>query len=300
MEDEARMIAAARRKARRTARKTELTYQQALDAVARDLGREHWAAFTASPVEVPRDTPAAMSGRTEPVTNGLDMIVGIALASRAEIVIDGPDERFAASAEEYAGVISSIRHRARMASSVAGVEVGAWDQDLSGVRVHVSATIHDGRLAVMATRSYAYNVLSDEMLPADAAERRRYLEDVADVLVGDQPRAQWFDERGRAALAAFLEIETLRAAGEGRAASVDAMIRWIRAGFRQAAEDHDGSAVGMPRWLERIAGEARGSGMIRTADTILDISTLPMREMSGVLGTMDRALLPFAAGMATV
>jgi hypothetical protein len=55
MDERARMIAAARRLARRIAKKTELTYQQALDKVARDLGRDHWAAYAADPVMVSRD-----------------------------------------------------------------------------------------------------------------------------------------------------------------------------------------------------------------------------------------------------
>ena len=55
MENTDRMIAAAKRLARRIARKSDLTYQQALDKVAQDLGREHWSSFLASPVEVPRD-----------------------------------------------------------------------------------------------------------------------------------------------------------------------------------------------------------------------------------------------------
>lgn len=54
--DDARTIAAARRKARRMARSVpDLTYHQALDELARDLGRSHWSAYLASPVAVPRD-----------------------------------------------------------------------------------------------------------------------------------------------------------------------------------------------------------------------------------------------------
>jgi hypothetical protein len=54
--DDARMIAAAKRKARRMARKNpKLTHHQALDAIARDLGRRHWSDFLERPVAVPRD-----------------------------------------------------------------------------------------------------------------------------------------------------------------------------------------------------------------------------------------------------
>ena len=50
---EAKPVREARAAARRMARKTELTYQQALDKVARDAGAEHWAAFTARHPAVP-------------------------------------------------------------------------------------------------------------------------------------------------------------------------------------------------------------------------------------------------------
>lgn len=55
MEDNNHMIAAAKRKARRLARKTDLSYQQALDHVARHHGRAHWGAFLEDPVEIVRD-----------------------------------------------------------------------------------------------------------------------------------------------------------------------------------------------------------------------------------------------------
>lgn len=44
---EAKAVREARAEARRMARKTELTYQQALDQVARNAGSDHWAAFIA-------------------------------------------------------------------------------------------------------------------------------------------------------------------------------------------------------------------------------------------------------------
>jgi len=66
MEDNTeKMIASARGKARRMARKTDLTYQQALDKVARDLGREHWAAYMADPVPVPRDAEPSSKERVD-------------------------------------------------------------------------------------------------------------------------------------------------------------------------------------------------------------------------------------------
>lgn len=53
--EHARMISAARSKARRIAKKTDIPYQKALDLVAQQLGRQHWGAFMTDPVEVPRD-----------------------------------------------------------------------------------------------------------------------------------------------------------------------------------------------------------------------------------------------------
>lgn len=54
--DDARLIAAAKRKARRMARgNPKLTHHEALNALARDLGRRHWSDFLDRPVAVPRD-----------------------------------------------------------------------------------------------------------------------------------------------------------------------------------------------------------------------------------------------------
>lgn len=55
MERHDRMIAAARRRARRIARRNESSYQQALDRVAVECGRRHWADYLADPAPVPRD-----------------------------------------------------------------------------------------------------------------------------------------------------------------------------------------------------------------------------------------------------
>lgn len=54
MEDE-RMIAAARRAARRLARRTGHPYQTCLDTVARDCSRRNWAHFMESPAGIPRE-----------------------------------------------------------------------------------------------------------------------------------------------------------------------------------------------------------------------------------------------------
>jgi len=53
--DDERMIAAARRAARRLARRTGLPYQTCLDTVARDCSRRNWARFMESPAAIPRE-----------------------------------------------------------------------------------------------------------------------------------------------------------------------------------------------------------------------------------------------------
>lgn len=75
---EAKPVREARAEARRMARKTELSYQQALDKVARDAGAEHWAAFAAMhPSSVPtvEDAGTAMAGEPRPRERG-DTIAG--------------------------------------------------------------------------------------------------------------------------------------------------------------------------------------------------------------------------------
>ena len=55
MNDDERMIAAARRAARRLARRTGHPYQTCLDMIARDCSRTHWAHFMESPAAIPRE-----------------------------------------------------------------------------------------------------------------------------------------------------------------------------------------------------------------------------------------------------
>lgn len=50
-----RMIACAKRKAKRIAKSERKTHQQALDTLARERGRKHWSAFIADPIHVDRD-----------------------------------------------------------------------------------------------------------------------------------------------------------------------------------------------------------------------------------------------------
>jgi hypothetical protein len=73
---EAKAVREARAAARRMAKKTELTYQQALDRVARDAGAEHWAAFTArhptTTLEASPDRPVeAITARPHPPRVGV-------------------------------------------------------------------------------------------------------------------------------------------------------------------------------------------------------------------------------------
>ena len=287
MEDDARMVEAARRKARRMARKTELTYQQSLDAVARSLGRDHWAAFTASPVEVPRDDAPATALPDERI---LDRIVALAVASRTEIVIDGPDDVHVIDAAEYELLVSMVRDRARMRTAV-GMEVGTWQQESGGIPVHISVTVMEDRLSVMAMRTTPHDVLSADMVPTDPAARLEYLQEVADTLIGANPRPSWFDLQARLALRAFIETEVMIALRERRPASITSMISWINDGF-------DGSGRterGIVAWLEGLTAGVGISGLEDAERDIRLLSELPHRGRSDVLGIVDRALMPFAA-----
>ena len=73
MDDNARMIAAAKRKARRIAHTDGITHQQALDRIARDLRREHWGDFIADPAPVPRDTLTSEDEKVAPDAGMLRM-----------------------------------------------------------------------------------------------------------------------------------------------------------------------------------------------------------------------------------
>lgn len=55
MTDNQRMIDAAKRAARRTARRTSVSHQTALDQIARTTGRRNWAAFLSDPTDIQCD-----------------------------------------------------------------------------------------------------------------------------------------------------------------------------------------------------------------------------------------------------
>lgn len=61
-----KILAAARKAARRMARATGTSYQTCLDLVAQQAGRAHWTAFLADPVDV-RPTPTPPSTNPDPV-----------------------------------------------------------------------------------------------------------------------------------------------------------------------------------------------------------------------------------------
>lgn len=75
--NEAKAVREARAEARRMAKKTELTYQQALDRIARDAGHDHWAAFAAS-------HPATKVDRTSPEIEDI-------VTTRAKDAVTGRD-----------------------------------------------------------------------------------------------------------------------------------------------------------------------------------------------------------------
>jgi len=273
MEDKARMIAAARRMARRIAKKTELTYQQALDQVARDLGRDHWAHYASDPLPVPRQT-------IDPQDVGFERRRAI---SFEETMRSGNDER--------------VRDDGRVAFLLAGRDWNALRPGLEGWLVD-------------APFLPAWNALSSRYVGRGVStdERESHVKAIAHVLIPDRPDggARYFDDKGREALQGFLLAEVFRSWREGREASIPDLLDWIRDEQERAGVEAgrvrygSGSgawspeADGMRMFLNALCGVLRDEGhSFRAVAFLQPLVDMSPRERSGVLGTMDQGLLPF-------
>lgn len=92
--DNDRIVASAKKAARRMARTTDASYQTCLDAIARSAGRDHWGAFLADPVTIPQDRSlrdaAGSTGAVPPagIDEPNDPVVREGLRIATEVVRD--------------------------------------------------------------------------------------------------------------------------------------------------------------------------------------------------------------------
>ncbi len=250
--DDERMIAAARRAARRLAKRTGTPYQACLDLVARDCGRQHWADFSRSPAEVPREE----------------------------------DRRVAAATSSQEAMLRAIGRPLEMRE--------VW-------------SVGDGDLPESWPPGMflpRFNALSHGLVPPDRETRRLYVDTVAEALIPKGVRNDHFDEVGRRTLSGFLMF-TVESMGER--ASIPAMIDMINDGLRKTHDLRQEALENAARrgsfepapdylalWLGTIDMETRIKGYDdRILDAIVPLVSMSPNERSGVLGTMDRALLVF-------
>ena len=148
-----------------------------------------------------------------------------------------------------------------------------------------------------------FNPLAADELPPAGPARDERIEQIADVLCSVKTRGgDYFVVRAHEALVAFVHLEIGRAAARGTTPSLAAMIDDIANGTRETAASYDPDRLDGPSrargpvgaWLSSLVTEAVESGYhpaVRT--TLLPLVDMHDRERSGVLGTMDWALLPF-------
>ena len=173
-----------------------------------------------------------------------------------------------------------------------------------------------------------FNPLSPRLLPpAGTAERDTYLDAVANVMSPSSGKGggsnDYFEQKGRAALVGFLHYICSKVAdpeegqinmenipsnwhGEGIEPSIPMLIDMINEGLRRASEKNDAEKAkaaeeqrfhqgdALADWLKGIVAECVTNNYNPRALTeITPLVSMAPNERSGVLGTMDKAFLPF-------
>lgn len=151
----------------------------------------------------------------------------------------------------------------------------------------------------------AFNVLLPKFLPDGDDALERHVERIADILIPESVN-DYFDTKGRQALLGFLLVEVGRAKKDGRTPSIPALVDWINAGLRAASDDNERrrsrakdfasyrAINALSDWLRTVVTECREHGYHRRAAAeIMPLASMAPNELSGILGTMDKGLLPF-------
>ncbi|WP_298843333.1 type IV secretory system conjugative DNA transfer family protein [uncultured Salinicola sp.] len=175
-----------------------------------------------------------------------------------------------------------------------------------------------------------FNPLSPKLLPpAGTAERDTYLDAVANVMSPSSGKGggsnDYFEQKGRAALVGFLHYICSKVAdpeegqintanipsywlkdGKDMEPSIPMLIDMINEGLRQASEKNDAEKAkaaeeqrfhqgdALADWLKGIVSECvTNEYNPRALTEITPLVSMAPNERSGVLGTMDKAFLPF-------
>lgn len=168
----------------------------------------------------------------------------------------------------------------------------------------------------------AFNVLGPKFLPDAGSDRDRHVDRISSILIPESTQGmKYFDDKGRETLTGFLHMEIGRAGREDRAPSIPAMIDWIADGLRWSSRENERRRTegidaeidrivngvndgfhgissttmdAMHDWLRSIEKECMEHAYApHTVRAIRPLTSMTSREMHGILGTMDRGLLPF-------
>ncbi|WP_165356653.1 type IV secretory system conjugative DNA transfer family protein [Sphingosinicella sp. BN140058] len=164
-----------------------------------------------------------------------------------------------------------------------------------------------------------FNFLSTDLVPpANTAERDTYLDAVAKVLIPDTKGGdKYFTDKGRDCLTGFMHYlvshvndhrsyEGIPTQWRGMEASLPMLVDWIadaqfqagkkaeEANREAAANKQLPTADGMKMFLTGLVEQINAGGYSQRAFTsIAPLIDMADKERSGVLGTMDAAMLPF-------
>jgi len=157
----------------------------------------------------------------------------------------------------------------------------------------------------------AFNVLGPKFLPVRGPERDDHVARVASIMMPASTRGDdYFDQKGRETLVGFLYLEIDRAERDRRTPSIPAMIDWINDGLRQASSKNElrktraimdrdfDEVINVPdalrEWLASMEAECLEFGYdAHGRNTSGQLAIMAPNERSGILGTMDKGLLPF-------
>ncbi len=164
-----------------------------------------------------------------------------------------------------------------------------------------------------------FNFIAREIVPDEEGARNTYLDTVAQTLLpdGKEGRADYFTNKGRAALVGFLhfvvaqvndhdDYDDIPTNWHGREASIPMLVDFIVEGQmaanrkseaeqkQAAARNQYYSGDPMKDWIQKLVDKAIALKFPhRTVQELSTLINMADRERSGVLGTMDQALLPF-------
>lgn len=167
-----------------------------------------------------------------------------------------------------------------------------------------------------------FNVLSPKLLPpAGTAERDTYLDAIANVLSpsgSGSGKNDYFEQKGRASLVGFLHYICSKIVDAGNKEGlplqwqhvdepcIPMIIDMINEGLRRAADENDAKKEeaaksggfhqgdALSDWLKAIVKECMDNDYNpRAATEITPLISMAPNERSGILGTMDKAFIPF-------